>query len=247
MRVLWMHTRTDSIEREAATHGQPGVLPVSQTREQTRTFYDRISRVYDLLAERSEAPIRRKGLELLAALPGETVLEVGFGTGRGLASLARAVGPEGRVYGIDLSEGMLRRAKSCLEREGLSGRAVLQCGDAACTPYADATMDAVFMSFTLELFDTPEIRNVLLECRRILKPEGRIVVVGMSKGDGEGPLLRIFQWTHRHFPGLMDCRPIYVRRAIEAAGFVVEQATVTRMWIPVEIVLGKNRGGKASA
>jgi demethylmenaquinone methyltransferase/2-methoxy-6-polyprenyl-1,4-benzoquinol methylase len=222
-------------------------LPVSQTREQTRIFYDRISRVYDLLAERSEAPIRRKGLELLAALPGETVLEVGCGTGRCLASLARAVGPEGRVYGIDLSEGMLRRAKSCLEREGLSGRAVLQCGDAACTPYADATMDAVFMSFTLELFDTPEIRNVLLECRRILKPEGRIVVVGMSKGDGEGPLLRIFQWAHRHFPGFMDCRPIYVRRAIEAAGFVVEQATVTRMWIPVEIVLGRNRGGKESA
>ena len=222
-------------------------MPVSQTREQTRTLYDRISRVYDLLAERSEAPIRRKGLELLAAHPGETVLEVGFGTGRCLASLVRAVGPGGRVCGIDLSEGMLRRAQSCLEREGLSGRAVLQCGDAVCTPYADATMDAVFMSFTLELFDTPEIRNVLLECRRILKPEGRIVVVGMSKGDGEDPLLRIFQWTHRHFPGFMDCRPIYVRRAIEASGFVVEQATITRWWIPVEIVLGRNQGGKESA
>ncbi len=91
MRVLRMHTRTDSIEREASPHDQPGVLPVFQTREQTRTFYDRISRVYDLLAERSEAPIRRKGLELLTALPGETVLEVGFGTGRCLASLARAV------------------------------------------------------------------------------------------------------------------------------------------------------------
>ncbi len=219
-------------------------MQVSQTREQTRTFYDRISRVYDLLAERSEAPIRRLGLKLFAPVPGETVLEIGFGTGRGLASFARAVGPEGRVYGIDLSEAMLRRAKSCLEREGLAGRAALQCGDAARTPYADATMDAVFMSFTLELFDTPEIRNVLLECSRIMKPEGRIVVVGMSKDDGEGPLLRIFQWTHRHFPSLMDCRPIYVRRAIEAAGFVVKQATVTRMWIPVEIVLGKNQRGK---
>ncbi len=239
-----MEIRTDNIGREASTHDQPGVLPVFQTREQTRTFYDRISRVYDLLAERSEAPIRRKGLELLAALPGETVLEVGFGTGRCLASLASAVGPEGRVYGIDLSEGMLRRAKSCLEREGLSGRAVLQCGDAACMPYADATMDAVFMSFTLELFDTPEIRTVLLECRRILKPEGRIVVVGMSKGDGRGPLLRTFQWSHRHFPGLINCRPIYVRRAIEASGFVVEQATITHWWIPVEIVRGENRGDK---
>ena len=231
MRVLCMHIRTES--------DQPGVLPASQSRGQTRIFYDRISGVYDLLAERSEAPIRRKGLELLATEPGERVLEVGFGTGRCLASLARAVGPEGRVYGIDLSAGMLRRAKSNLEREGLAGRAVLQCGDAASVPYADATMDAVFLSFTLELFDTPEIRGVLLECRRILKPEGRIVVVGMSMADGEGPLLRIFQWTHRHFPGVMGCRPIYVRRAIEAAGFVVQQATVTRMWIPVEIVRGE--------
>ena len=50
--VLWMNTRTDSIEREPSTHDQPGVLPVSQTREQIRTFYDRISRVYDLLQGR---------------------------------------------------------------------------------------------------------------------------------------------------------------------------------------------------
>ena len=242
-----MHMPTDSIEREASTHDQPGVLPACQTREQTRTFYDRISGVYDLLAERSEAPIRRKGLDLLAALSGERVLEVGCGTGHCLASLARAVGPAGRLYGIELSEGMLRRAKSHLEREDLANRAVLQCGDAVCLPYADAAVDAVFMSFTLELFDTPEIRNVLLECRRVLRPQGRIVVVGMSKAYGEGPLLRIFQWTHRHFPGVMGCRPIYVRRAIEAAGFVVQQATVTRMWIPVEIVRGENREDKEPA
>jgi hypothetical protein len=45
----------------------------------------------------------------------------------------------------------------------------------------------------------------------------------------------------------MGCRPIYVRRAIEAAGFVVQQVTVTRMWIPVEIVRGENREGKEPA
>jgi hypothetical protein len=36
----------------------------------------------------------------------------------------------------------------------------------------------------------------------------------------------------------MDCRPIYVARALDAAGFIVKNATLEHMWVPVEIVLG---------
>ena len=41
------------------------------------------------------------------------------------------------------------------------------------------------------------------------------------------------------FPNLMDCRPIYVRRALEAAGFTIKEADVESMWVPVEIVLAE--------
>ena len=62
-----------------------------QSKDETRAYYDKIARVYDLLAEHTEQPMREKGLALLAARPGERVLEIGFGTGHCLVELAEAV------------------------------------------------------------------------------------------------------------------------------------------------------------
>jgi ubiquinone/menaquinone biosynthesis C-methylase UbiE len=216
----------------------PGILRVFQSREQTRAFYNKISRVYDLLSERSEAPMRKAGLDLLKPRPAESILEIGFGTGHTLVALAKAVGPSGKVFGLDLSDKMTKLAKENLGRAGLLERARLRCGDATQLPYADDSLDSVFVSFTLELFDTPEIPKVLSECRRVLRPGGRIVVVGMSKEGPEERLVNVFEWAHKHFPQFLDCRPIYVRRALEAAGFAIGQALVKQMWIPVEIILG---------
>lgn len=219
-------------------HPEIPLLRVFQTKNQTRAFYNKISHVYDLLADRSEAPVRKAGLDLLNVRAGENVLEIGFGTGHSLVKLARAVGPNGRVFGLDLSNQMLKLAKANLTKAGLLERARLRCGDAAALPYADGCMDAVFMSFTLELFDTPEIPRVLGECKRVLRAGGRIVVVGMSKDGRHDPLTGVFEWTHKHFPNFLDCRPIYVRAAMERAGFRITKALKKRMWIPVEVVLG---------
>ncbi len=213
-------------------------LRVFETKEQTRAFYNKISRVYDLLSERSEAPMRKAGMELLRPKPGESILEIGFGTGHSLVSLAKAVGPQGRVFGLDLSDKMAKIAKENLAKAGLLERARIRCGDAAQLPYPAGSLDGVFMSFTLELFDTPEIPKVLDECKRVLRPGGRIVVVGMSKEGPKDPLVNVFEWTHKHFPKFLDCRPIYVRRAMEKAGLSVRKALTRHMWIPVEIILG---------
>ena len=218
---------------------EPGVLRVLQTEAETKAFYDKIAKVYDLLSEHSERPLREAGLRLLAAVPGEHVLEIGFGTGHIVAELANVVGPTGKVFGIDLSENMAARAKDLLSSQGLLDRVSLNCGDAESLPYGDDSMDGIFMCFTLELFDTPDIPKVLAECMRVLRPGGRIVVVAVSKAGKEGFMIHAFEWTHRHFPNLMDCRPIYVRRALEVAGFAIEDSRTESMWVPVEIVLGK--------
>ena len=217
----------------------PAPLRVFQTKDQTRAFYNKISRVYDLLSNRSEGPMRKAGLELLKAGAGEKVLEIGFGTGHSLVALARAVGPKGKVFGLDLSDHMVKQAKANLARAAVLERAKLRCGDAAHLPYKEGSIDAVFMSFTLELFDTPDIPRVLSECKRVLRPGGRIVVVGMSK-DAKHPLIGVFEWTHKHFPNILDCRPIYVREAMERAGFKIQKVLKKRMWIPVEIALCLN-------
>jgi demethylmenaquinone methyltransferase/2-methoxy-6-polyprenyl-1,4-benzoquinol methylase len=127
------------------------VLRVFQSKDQTRAFYNKISRVYDLLSERSEAPMRKAGLELLCARAGESVLEIGFGAGHSLVALAKAVGPKGTVFGLDLSDKMLQRAKATLAMLNLLGRARLRCADATQLPYEVNSMDAVFMSFTVLL------------------------------------------------------------------------------------------------
>ena len=211
------------------------MLRVLQSKDQTRAFYDKISGVYDLLAERSEGPVRRTGLEKLALAAGERVLEIGYGTGSCLPRLAAAVGPEGRVFGIDLSEGM--RARERVAKEHLIDSVELTRGDATQLPYPDGSVDAVFMSFTLELFGTPEIPRVLAECQRVLRAGGRIGVVAITKEGKEGFAVDAYEWTHEHFPNLLDCRPIFARRALEDAGFSITDATITKMWVPVEIVV----------
>ena len=220
---------------------EPDVLRVFQSKMERKAFYNKIARFYDLLAEWSERAFRQEGLTGFTPAVGEHLLEIGVGTGHCLVELAEAVGPQGKVYGIDIAENMLAKTRSLLQEEYLASRAELVCGDGEALPYASGTMDGIFMSFTLELFDTPDIPRVLAECNRVLKPGGRLVVVGMSKEGPQGLMMQAFEWTHQHFPNLLDCRPICVRRAMEAAGFLVEDATVKRMWGPVEIVKGRKQ------
>jgi demethylmenaquinone methyltransferase/2-methoxy-6-polyprenyl-1,4-benzoquinol methylase len=130
----------------------------------------------------------------------------------------------------------ISQKRACEEK--LDNRIELTCGDALHLPYQSDILDGIFISFTLELFDTPEIPRVLAECKRVLKPGGRLVVVGMSRVLPNGLVMEIFEWTHRHFPNYLDCRPILVQQAIEDAGFQIVDSKITKMWVNVEIVCG---------
>jgi len=72
-----------------------------------------------------------------------------------------------------------------------------------------------------------------------------LAVISMSKEGENGAILHAFEWTHKHFPNFLDCRPIFVRHAVQAAGFEIESADRETMWVPVEIVLGR-KGAKPS-
>lgn len=214
---------------------------VNRSKEDARASYNKLSRWYDVIAGSAEKKYRDWGLEKLSAQSGEKILEIGFGTGHCLVSLAQAVGPNGRVTGLDISDGMLAIARERLQREGLAERADLHLGDAAKLDFIEAgTLDGVFMSFTLELFDNPEIPRVLLECHRILKPGGRLAVVSMTKTNPPGVAVRMYEWFHEKMPNYADCRPIFARQSIEQSGFAIQDVSVSSMWgLPVEIVLGK--------
>ena len=212
---------------------------VTRTKLQAKAAYNRLSNWYDFLEGGFENKAIVTGITMLRPQQGEKILELGFGTGISIIHLARRVGDSGKVYGLDLSEGMLHRSQTKVAKEGLSPKVELMIGDAVNLPYQSGTFDAVFMSFTLELFDTPEIPLVLGECRRVLKPIGRICIVSMSK-KGHGIMLSIYEWAHRTFPRYIDCRPIFLGKVLKESEFNILESKNFNIWgLPVEISLAQ--------
>jgi ubiquinone/menaquinone biosynthesis C-methylase UbiE len=93
------------------------VAPVERSLGQARATYDRLAPWYDWVEAPFEHNARAAGLRLLAARPGEQVLEIGVGSGHTLAALARQVGPKGSLIGIDLSLRMVQATRERLSRE----------------------------------------------------------------------------------------------------------------------------------
>jgi ubiquinone/menaquinone biosynthesis C-methylase UbiE len=214
---------------------------VTRSKAQARASYSRLSRWYDAFSGSSEAKYRDLGLQKLNPQPGETILEIGFGTGRAFLALAKATGETGKVYGIDLSDGMVALAQKRVSDAGLEARVDLRQGDASQLPFPKESFDAIFMSFTLELFDTPEIPLVLGQCRKVLRPGGRMALVTMAKTSPPGTAERIYEWFHTRLPALVDCRPILAQDALREAGFIIVDEAAFSMWgLPVEIILARN-------
>lgn len=214
------------------------ISPVHRTRGDARKAYDHLSSFYDLLAGASEAPMRRMGLALLGIQPGEAVLEIGCGTGQSLVEIARLVRSSGMVHGLDLSMGMLAQAHGKLAKSVSYGNVHLVEGDGLHLPYPNGCFSAVFLSFTLELFDTPEIPQMLVECSRVLKLAGRLGVVALHKPMHPNPVVRLYEWLHARIPAYMDCRPINAAALIQSAGFTPAKQSLVSMWgLPVELVV----------
>jgi len=212
---------------------------VKRSRNAAKGAYDRLSHIYDWLAGSSETQYIHLGLEMLAINAGETILEIGSGTGKALVELCHQVGESsGQVHALDLSRGMLQKSQERMVSAGMQQRVNLLEGDGVNLPYKSGSYSAVFICFTLELFDTPEIPLVLEECRRVLAKDGRLGVVAILKTEQPGTIVRLYEWFHDRLPTYVDCRPIDGYRMIQAAGFRLEKRQMKSMWgLPVELVI----------
>ena len=116
------------------------------------------------------APVGTAILEKLDAQPGDTILDMGSGTGEPALTLARTMGDKVQITGIDAAEGMVKVAQKKVTTENLSGIR-FQTMPAEKMGFADNSFDRALCRFGVMLFEDP--LQGLKEMHRVLKPQGR--------------------------------------------------------------------------
>lgn len=140
-------------------------------REYTRTTWNESATAY-LDFMRNLEPFRADMVAQLAPRAGEKILDLGTGPGEPALSIAPAVGPNGHVTGVDLSEKMIELA-TAIGRATDAGNVDFRVMDCARLALPDGAFDGVTSAFGFQIFPEPE--QAAREALRVLRPGGRIV------------------------------------------------------------------------
>lgn len=181
-----------------------------------------IDRIYNVPAVRAQ---RDRTRELLAAQPGDRVMDLGCGAGHLTADLARDVDRAGRVIGLDRQRAMLAATSDRLHDAGLAGTCDLALADAVALPIRDGACDGAVAVQVLEY--VADVDGALAELHRVLRVGGRAVLVdtdwrscvwATDDRDRTDAVLRSWEghFAHPHLPTVLP------RRA-RAAGFTAAE------------------------
>ncbi len=146
----------------------------------TQEFYTRWARAYDFVARRTPGVggLREAAADALAPARGDTVVEMGCGTGANLPYLRERVGPEGRVVGVDFTPGVVRVARDRVAAEGWENVGVVR-GDATRPPVAASEVDAVFASFVSGMLADPAA--AVRDWASLAGPGGRVGLLDLAR------------------------------------------------------------------
>jgi ubiquinone/menaquinone biosynthesis C-methylase UbiE len=155
-------------------------IPADAQTAHTRRAYDRHARFYDALEWPVEQLVYRRWRKTLwQDVEGPEVIEVGVGTGKNVPYY-----PEGvQLTALDLSEGMLARARRALARHPEKAAALYRM-DAECLDFADDTFDEAVATFVF--CSVPDPVAGLREALRVTKPGGRLRLLEHQRADAEG-------------------------------------------------------------
>jgi ubiquinone/menaquinone biosynthesis C-methylase UbiE len=168
-------------------------LPTPDTRGRVLHGADRYDVLVWLVTFGRERALRERMIRLACLEPGETVLDVGCGTGTLAIAAKRHVGPSGVVHGIDASPAMVARASRKARKTGVD--VVFENGVVETLPYSDTRFDAVLSTLMLHHLPRDTRRQCIAEVRRVLKPGGRMLVVDFARPQRKHGFFAHF---HRH-------------------------------------------------
>ena len=155
----------------------------SSTKEQfVHSVFESIAPKYDmmndLLSFRRHKAWRKFTMAKMDMRPGQTAVDLCCGTCDWTIALAEKSGT-GRIVGLDFSEKMLEFGRAKIARLGLEDRIRLVYGNAMELPFEDDSFDYATIGFALR--NVPDIRRVLGEMRRVVRPGGMVVSLELSK------------------------------------------------------------------
>lgn len=221
----------------AAREALHGMVEAPVEADKIRNLYNMFSWIY-FLAAPLEKKARMRGLELAQIKPTDRILEVATGPGYTFLEMLKQVDPANTVYGVDLSPAMLEKTRKRSVKNGYTNFDLRE-GDARHLPFADDTFDVVYNSYMLDLIPLAGLAVVLGEFQRIMKADGRLVLVNLSKKDAS-PIF--YEKLYRWMPYLLGgCRPVLMESCVKQVGFSDVQREFLNMLISSEIVTAVKR------
>jgi len=145
-----------------------------------------------LLTLGKETGFREKLLRFAALKPGESVLDIGCGTGTLAIAAKRQVGPAGNVFGVDPSPEMIARAAKKARKQGVE--VSFREGFAQSLPFPEAQFDVVLSTLMFHHLPKSSRPEMAAEVRRVLKPGGRVLVIDTGRVDRNKK--SIFDYLH---------------------------------------------------
>jgi ubiquinone/menaquinone biosynthesis C-methylase UbiE len=194
---------------------------------QTKRIYDRMGRLQDT-QWMYEDRARDRMLESAALGEAGSVIEFGAGTGRFADQmLADLLPPDARYLGLDVSTTMVGHARRRLAPYGGRAEVILTEGGVQ-LPAEIASFDRFVSTYVLDLLSAEDIRALLTEAHRVLKPTGRLCLVSASPGRSgvQRAVMGTVSAIHRVHPGLIaGCQPIELMPFVDPAEFKVQLHT----------------------
>ena len=199
----------------------------------TQNNFSKIAWFYDFWGKLTESKAISRAVSISDISDDSSILDVGVGTGQ-LFNRILSRNKKGLNFGIDLSPGMISKAK--LKFTAAKVKNLLTIGNALYLPYKSESIDYLFSSYVLDLLPEEKFSIVLNEFNRVLKTGGTGLLIMMSMG--EKWYNKAWYLLARYFPSILtNCRPVELSRPLTEAGFSIEtKETVSQNTFPSEII-----------